>query len=537
MNTDTLALIRRQYSEIVDDLLTAVVGGVVNEPIVFEVTADIYTLAEPARDIRAITGVSDGLPRGFLVGVDFVFDPAENAVVWLDGGTRPDNETVFFVDYLRPAEASRSPLTDINVGSVTRTLNEAVGREIAVVYEQVNQAYLAAFVDTAKGTSLDLVVAILGLTRRSAEYAIGLVTFYRDPAVSGTVTIPVGTVLTTAGPAGASSPGAGAPTFETTEPRTLHRGQVRVDVPVRASVKGPDGKVPAGAITGLAQPMAGIARVTNAEATLLGAVAETDDELRTRAKAALRGLGKATLSALDGAITAVNARLVEAWDPNGPPGKQSPPGAVSLIVSAEPERFPGVAAAVDDTRAAGVLATVVGRYVYATPRLTATVAADLAPAAYAKIAQDLIDEAQSYVDPLGPGDPVVGRDLLAAFTAAVPDAREPRFVDVLAARADLARPGPQALAERLADAVATVPAGDRTAQVAALTGVLTEARPSAPSASRIPDRDLVRGPSGQRATDAEIESADFTVAATVDGEPWSIFLAMSPADILLTQDG
>jgi hypothetical protein len=45
VNADTVNLIERPYQEIVDDLLTAIVGGVVNEPIIFDVKFDLYPLA------------------------------------------------------------------------------------------------------------------------------------------------------------------------------------------------------------------------------------------------------------------------------------------------------------------------------------------------------------------------------------------------------------------------------------------------------------------------------------------------------------
>ena len=52
---------------------------------------------------------------------------------------------------------------------------------------------------------------------------------------------------------------------------------------------GEAGQVDAGAITELAQPVAGISRVTNFDPTFLRAEDESDEELRARAKAALRG--------------------------------------------------------------------------------------------------------------------------------------------------------------------------------------------------------------------------------------------------------
>jgi hypothetical protein len=164
MNKDTHNIIERPYQEIVDDILTAIIGGVVNEPIYYDIKEDFYNLSQIAIDIRGITGTRTLLQNGssqqfrynFQKEVDFVFDDVRNAIIWQSDGKKPDDESVFYVDYIR--RDSRSPLTDINIGSVTRTLSESIGREIAVVYQQVNQAYLAGFLDTAESEALERVI-------------------------------------------------------------------------------------------------------------------------------------------------------------------------------------------------------------------------------------------------------------------------------------------------------------------------------------------------------------------------------------------
>ena len=130
-------------TSLVGGVLTSVVGGAVNEPIRFDLKVLTYRLAEPASALRSIEGTSSGLPRTFLVAIDFVFSgTASNTVVWLDEGTKPDGDTTFFVDYL--GVESRSPLSDLKVGSVTRALAEAVARELATLYEQLNLTYQSA---------------------------------------------------------------------------------------------------------------------------------------------------------------------------------------------------------------------------------------------------------------------------------------------------------------------------------------------------------------------------------------------------------
>lgn len=497
MDGDTTRLVNRPYGELVDDLLTSVVGGVVNEKIRFDVKVLSYPLAEPASAVRGITGTASGQWRTFLLDIDFVFSDVTNTVTWLEQGTVPDDDSTFLVDYFRVD--SRSPLTDINVGSVTRTLSEAIGREIATVYEQINLAYLSAFIDTATGRSLDYVVSILDVTRKTAEFAEGLVTFFRAPGVDGNITIPAGTRLTSA---------TGDVVFTTSQLRTLQRGQQRIDVPVRADAAfaGDVGLVAAGAISLMSQPVAGIDRVSNLDPTIRAAADETDEELRARAKAVLRSLGKATIAALDRVIREGRGTPVEFFDPNSPPEKRSDVGTVTVVVDAEPERIPSLLGAVHETRAAGVLVTLLARYVFITPRVVATVTPGISAAGQQQIREDVVAAVQTYVDSLTQGVAADGASLLVAVRA-VEDVTDATIVDVVVARADLT------------------------------AGVGTDVQ--APTEARVPDRGLLQstaeGRGGQPATDEEIEAGTFAVSATVDGEAWWVALDMTVDDVRIEE--
>lgn len=536
MNPETVSLLVRPYREVVDDVLTALLGGVTNERISFDVKSARYPLSRRARAVRAVDGVllvegEDGGVEArryaFLPEVDWEFSEADNELVWIPSGRHPADESDFDVDYV-PTDA-RSPITDVNVGSVARTVGEAVAREIATVWEQVNQAYRSAYLDTATGKSLDLVVSILGLRRKTGEYAQGLVTFYREsePGGGSDVAILEGTPLRTT---------KGDAAFVTAELRVLQRGQGRVDVPVRAgeASRGPAGAVPAGAITILPRPIEGIDRIANLEPTLLGAADETDEQLRARARAALRSMGTATTAALRRAVEEERATVVEVWDPNGVPGKRCGAGTVTMVVEAEPERFGQVRDAVHRTRAAGVLLTLEARYVYFRPRIAATLAGPLTPEGQLKAAMEVIAALGAYADALGRGQPATGEGMKKALEK-VRDVREPRFIDVAAAVSDVERPGAQALAQAVVDSLASLPPG-REALVRALAAALDENAPPAPAGGRTADRRQVVGPGGGPATDAEIEAGTFSVLATVKGEAGWVVLEMSPADVLLTRD-
>jgi hypothetical protein len=525
MNPETVFLLERPFQDVVDDLLTAIVGGVTNERIIFDVKADLYRLTQPALDVRGITGTVEGRRHTFQKSVDFVFSEGDNAVIWQAAGKKPDDTTTFYVDYFVPDDDSESPITDINVGSVTRTISEAIGREIATVYEQINLAYRSAFVDTATGKSLDFVVAILDVFRKTKEYAVGLATFFRDAGSDGSITIVAGTVVTTA---------AAEVRFETVETRTLQRGQARLDVPIRATddFKGEAGKVAAGAINEVFSRIEGISSVTNFDPTFLGAEDETDDQLRARARAKLSSIGKATLAAIVHVIREGRGKPVEVWDAANPGPTAAIPGTLTMLVEAEPERIEQLRAGVHETRAAGVVATLVARYVFFEPRLAITVRPGLTAQGREKVRLAVIDALQGYVDGLTSGAPAAGTEILAAARGADGDITQVRIADVVTWRSDLGRPGAGLLTDAVLAAIAATPAGDDAALRAAIEAALGGEVPAlAPSGRRIPDRDLLLGPTGARATDEEIEAADFSVTATVDGEPWWVVLDMHPDDI------
>ncbi len=116
----------------------------------------------------------------FSKGIDFTFN--DNSIEWLKG-TKPDNHTPFFIYYTVDVPTG---ITDVNPGSVTRNLVESIALEMDYLYAQLNQVYNSAYIDTATGKALDLVVALLGINRKPAGYAIGEVTFGRnnDPGMA-----------------------------------------------------------------------------------------------------------------------------------------------------------------------------------------------------------------------------------------------------------------------------------------------------------------------------------------------------------------
>jgi hypothetical protein len=488
LNSD---LIVRPYNEIVDDVLVAMLGGVVNEQLLYDVREQSYPLSEPARDVRGVTGtIENGQHYTFQGNVDWQFDLGQNAIRWLDNGKRPsDDDPVFYVDYFK-LRSFDSPLTDINIGSVTRTVAEAMSRELAVLYRQVNLAYQSGFIDLATGRSLDFVVAILGVERKTGDFAQAMVTFFRTNTARGNITVPQGTKLTTVK----------GVVFETISERTIQRGQVRVDVPVRAAeaFKGAAGRVDANTITSLIIPIEGIDRITNFDPTVLGGADETDDDLRERAKAALRGLGQCTIDGLQMAAREAGATNVEIMDPLFPPGdenvaKHTAPGRVAMIVEVEPARYLSVVSLVNERRAAGINIQFIARYIFIHPRISVQLRRDLTAAGKDQLKLDVIKALSDFVSGLGSGQPVPGKGMVDVIKE-LDDVQDAKIVDLLVWR-EVIEQGPTL-------------------------------------GQRQPARELIVGPDGAtQATDQDIEQGQFQV--TIAAQWWPV-IELEPADIQLT---
>jgi uncharacterized phage protein gp47/JayE len=148
----------------------------VNEKHDYVINKTKYILAHPeVLEIVKIDGTVKGASFIFRNGIDY--EQSINMVKWLPDGEKPDDKTPFFVNYKLDAPML---ITDINPGSVVRTIVEAVALEFDYLYAQMNQIYNAAFIDTATGKSLDLVVSLLGITRKLPEFATGDVIFGRN---------------------------------------------------------------------------------------------------------------------------------------------------------------------------------------------------------------------------------------------------------------------------------------------------------------------------------------------------------------------
>ncbi len=86
----------------------------------------------PVKDIVKAEGLQRGARRLFQKGRDY--RQTGDMIEWLSKGSRPDDGTPFYVNYVFDEP---SGITDVNPGSVVRTIIEAVSREISLIYEEM----------------------------------------------------------------------------------------------------------------------------------------------------------------------------------------------------------------------------------------------------------------------------------------------------------------------------------------------------------------------------------------------------------------
>jgi hypothetical protein len=381
-----------------------------------------YELPSAAVDITRVTGFVDG---GFIVfekSREYRFASNPSRIEWLteqapsqatattpadEGAPKnfPDEASRFEVEYTY--RDLPSGLTDFTPGSVVGTLLRAVAREMALLYNQMDQAYRRAFIDQADGAALDNVVALLGVARNQAQKAKGTATFYLKKATDVPVNVPLGTRVAdvaghvfvtteagtilsgaveeivadrrvkfwvaellgvwledTASPTTENSlkaavdkdqrtiiPAANAPALPVGRLRVRYKPK-SVTVPIEALEPGPESNVNAGTITIMPTPPPKIQGVTNAERTQGGLKAENDERLRERAKHELEREGDATLDALKYSVLDVDGvQGVEVLDHHG--DDSIPLGEVRV------RYFGGdhnqVLEAIERTRAAGIM--------------------------------------------------------------------------------------------------------------------------------------------------------------------------------------
>ena len=178
---------KKRYIEIVDDILQHITRGQTSEKHLFSNSNRIYKLESlPENKLVVgeikVRGFLNGNPHNFAYDRDYKIRDT-NSIEWNIGEnnsrdiSRPDENSLFEVSYVFN---NSSGLTDVNTGSVLRTIVEGISKEIESLYDEMESVYKDGFIETSSGSSLDHVVSILGIKRKSPTRAYGYVTFFKN---------------------------------------------------------------------------------------------------------------------------------------------------------------------------------------------------------------------------------------------------------------------------------------------------------------------------------------------------------------------
>ncbi|AHI25485.1 hypothetical protein BGC31_05175 [Komagataeibacter xylinus] len=280
------------------------------------------------------------------------------------------------------AQGACPSLLDLNVGSPGRAMLEAVAG-LGLWFQFIALQILSRTrLATSIGSDADSFVQDFGLTREPGTAATGTVTLTSFTPSSQSATIAVGATVKTASNlvydvvADSTNPAWSAADSAYVRPA----GTASITVPVQCETAGATGNVAAGAICLLGTAIAGIDTVTNTAALTNGSDGETDAALRTRFVAYINSRSKATIGAIENAVTDVSADLIYQVVENVDASGATLPGNVVVFVDdgsgdVSDSVIDEVYTAVDAVRPAAVSIMVV-RPTVVRPPVTMTVSMD-----------------------------------------------------------------------------------------------------------------------------------------------------------------
>ncbi|MDQ0719818.1 putative phage protein gp47/JayE [Paenibacillus sp. W4I10] len=183
-------------------------------------------------------------------------------------------------------------ITDFTIGSRTRTMLEAFGKELEEYYDKTWRAM--------RNTIGQGIYSAFGFPKLPAIYATGNVTFSRVTPADTNYLVPVGTLLKTQATASK------APiNYRTTSDAVIAVGKMRVDVSVICLTPGLDGNTEAQTITDFVSKPTGIDTVFNGASFSNGKEEETQDEQKNRFRKFIASLSRGTLQSIEYGATTV----------------------------------------------------------------------------------------------------------------------------------------------------------------------------------------------------------------------------------------
>ena len=200
--------------------------------------------------------------------------------------------------------------------------------DLALAWQQLEEAYLSGFVSTSEGVSLDRKCQDIGIMRQLATRATGTIQF---SGADGTQIFEGFEVQTATGIV-----------FRTTTATTISGGLALAEI--EAVVPGASGNVGAGAISRMVRPQAGVTGVTNPEPTTGARDTETDAQLRARYHRSVSKPGGSSPSAIEAALLDIegvlDAKVRQNTKMVTDPETGIPPKAIAPIVwGGDPEEI------------------------------------------------------------------------------------------------------------------------------------------------------------------------------------------------------
>lgn len=171
-----------------------------------------------------------------------------------------------------------------------RLFYKPIASFFAEMQQDIGLVLSASQLAHAENTQLDLLTALIGVSRDSATYADGEVTFSREDVAGNDYTIPKGSEIQT----NEVDP----KEYQTTETVVISEGTTSATAPVKAVEAGEEYNTGANTVITFVDSVPGVQSVTNTAAIEGGSDIETDESLRDRAQEELGEGSRATANSL-----------------------------------------------------------------------------------------------------------------------------------------------------------------------------------------------------------------------------------------------
>lgn len=211
-------------------------------------------------------------------------------------------------------------ISNINPGSVLRTLIEVFAENEDTANYYIEYVYRCMDIDNCYGDELDRAVKILGLTRETSKAAVGeIVLRTGDNPAEYDIEIPYGYIVSTR----PNRNGEVTEFYISDAGSVLLAGESEIRVAVTCTEPGLI-YIPAGAIDVMSQSLQGINSIVNENSINGGKDVETDEEFRERIRNVRETFGKCTNEAIEAAVDQISgvtkSRVIDMYNGVGTTG-------------------------------------------------------------------------------------------------------------------------------------------------------------------------------------------------------------------------